>query len=53
MRLNLARELDMDKTSKVVQPTLEASEGIAVVFVVSRMTDRKHCEAEQVLGEEP
>ena len=39
MKSNLARELDVDKTSKVVQSTLERSESIAIVFVVSGMTE--------------
>lgn len=53
MKLKLVIEFDGDESTEVKNPPIpKERKGIAAVFVVGKMSDGEHCEAEQVPQEE-
>ena len=52
VELRLAIEFEVDESMEVGLSSSKDRKGIAAVFVVGRMTDGEHCEAEQAPQEE-
>jgi len=52
VELRLTIEFDVDESMEVSLSSSKERKGIAAVFVVGRMTDGEHCEAEQAPQEE-